>query len=130
MRLGHAKNSRIFEEWYLTFGDESYKNAELAALGVVQEIETRVELKKCWQCGMDIPDTEDRCLNCQAAVSGKTLQEDVREKGELEDLKFQFRNMETMLMVLIQALGEDPKLREHIKVLASKGVEPFIELLE
>ncbi|MBY8997613.1 MAG: hypothetical protein KGD60_07765, partial [Candidatus Thorarchaeota archaeon] len=81
-------------------------------------------------CGIDIPDTEDRCLNCQAAVSGRTLQEDVREKGELENLKFQLGNVETLLTVLVQAISEDPKLKRHIKKLASKGMEPFIDLLD
>ena len=50
---------------------------------------------------MDIPATEDRCLNCHAPVSGKTLQEDVREKGELDSLKFELRNVELLLEILV-----------------------------
>ncbi len=52
---------------------------------------------------MDIPATENRCVNCHAPISGKTLQEDVREKGELENLKFELANIETNPAVLVEA---------------------------
>ena len=79
---------------------------------------------------MDIPTTEDRCMNCHAPASGKTLQEDVREKGELDSLKFELSNIETLLAVLIEALAEDSVLKERIGNLARKGVPPFLDLLE
>jgi len=129
-RLGHTPDSKIFEGWYFQWGDESQKNAELAALGVYQEADVKVEPKKCWRCGMDIPATEERCMNCHAPASGKTLQEDVREKGELEKLKFELGNIEALLAVLVEALVEHPMLRSRIKNLARKGVEPFMDLIE
>jgi integrase len=129
-RLGHSKHSRTFEQWYLQFGDDSQKVAELAALGKYTEVPVRIEPDKCGRCGMDIPATEDRCMNCHAPISGKTLQEDLREKGELESLKFDLRNIETLLAVLLEALGEDPILKSRITKLSKKGREPFIGLLE
>jgi hypothetical protein len=104
--------------------------AELAALGKYTEVPVRIEPDKCGRCGMDIPATEDRCMNCHAPISGKTLQEDLREKGELESLKFDLRNIETLLAVLLEALGEDPILKSRITKLSKKGREPFIGLLE
>jgi integrase len=129
-RLGHSKSSRIFEQWYLQYGDDSQKNAELKALGIIKDVEVRVQLRKCWRCGTDVPTTEDHCMNCHASASGRTLQEDVREKGELEKLKFDLANIETELAVLVKALGENPKLRKIVKELGSRGVDGFIELLE
>ena len=129
-RLGYTKDSKTFEQWYLQHGDDSQRNEELRALGIVKEIEVKIEPRKCWRCGVDIPDTEGHCTNCQAAVSGKTLFEDVLASSELEDLKFKLGNVETLLSVLVSAICEDSKLREHINALASKGLEPFIDLLE
>ncbi len=128
-RLGHSRHSRTFEQWYLQYGDDSQKVAELAALGKYRELPVKIEPMKCWRCGMDIPATEDRCMNCHAAASGRTLQEDVREKGELEKLKCELGNVETLLEVLVEALADDPKLGSRIKKLSKKGVEPFIELV-
>lgn len=127
-RLGHSRNSRTFEQWYLQYGDDSQKVAELAALGKHRELPVKIEPQKCWRCGTDIPTTEDKCMNCHAAAFGKTLHEDVREKGELENLKFELGNIETLLAVLVKALAEDPLLRRRIKKLSKKGVAPFIEL--
>ncbi|MDF1540219.1 MAG: hypothetical protein P1Q69_15095 [Candidatus Thorarchaeota archaeon] len=79
---------------------------------------------------MDIPVTEDRCMNSHAPVSGKTLQEDVREKGELESLKFELRNIETLLSVLVEALAEDPLLKRRIGQIAGKGIPLFADLLD
>jgi hypothetical protein len=104
--------------------------AELAALGQFTEVSIRIEPDKCWKCGMDIPATEDRCMNCHAPASGKTLQEDLREKGELESLKLDLRNIETLLAVLLEALAEDSLLKERINRLAQQGIPPFIDLLE
>jgi integrase len=129
-RLGHSRHSRTFEQWYLQYGDDSQKVAELAALGKYTEVTVRIEPDKCWRCGMDIPATEDRCMNCHAPASGRTLQEDVREKGELENLKSELGNIETLLTVLVEALAEDPVLKKRIGNLARKGVPPFIDLLE
>ncbi len=129
-RLGHSRHSRTFEQWYLQYGDDSQKVAELSALGKYRELPIKIEPIKCWRCGMDIPATEDRCTNCHAPASGKTLQEDVREKGELEKLKFELGNIETLLVVLVEALAEDPLLKKRISRLAREGVPPFIDLLE
>ncbi len=73
-RLGHSKHSRTFEQWYLQYGDDSQKVAELAALGKYLELPVKIEPVKCWRCGMDIPATEDKYMNCHAAASGRTLQ--------------------------------------------------------
>ncbi len=54
-RLGHSRHSRTFEQWYLQYGDDSQKVAELAALGKYTEVSVRIEPDKCWRCGMDIP---------------------------------------------------------------------------
>ncbi|MDF1541041.1 MAG: hypothetical protein P1Q69_19245, partial [Candidatus Thorarchaeota archaeon] len=69
-------------------------------------------------------------MNCHAPASGKTLHEDVREKGELESPKFELGNIETLLTVLVKALGEDPVLKRRIDDLARKGVPPFLDFLE
>ena len=37
MRLGHAKDSRMFEKFYLTFGAAAYREEELRALGVSEK---------------------------------------------------------------------------------------------
>lgn len=79
---------------------------------------------------MDIPVTENRGMNCHSPCSGKLLQDDVREIGELEHLKFELNNVKTLLAVIFDALGEDPMLRSRINKLARKGVPPFINLLE
>jgi integrase len=129
-RLGHSRHSRTFEQWYLQYGDDSQKVAELAALGKYTEVAVRIELDRCWRCGMDIPATEDRCMNCHAPASGKTLQEDVREKGELDTLKFELKNIEVLLEVLLKALSDDPMLKSRISSLARKGIPPFIDLLD
>jgi len=129
-RLGHSRHSRTFEQWYLQFGDDSQNVAELAALGKYTEVPVRIEPNKCGRCGMDIPATEDRCMNCHAPASGKTLQEDLREKGELESLKLDLRNIETLLAVLLEALAEDSLLKERIRRLAQQGIPPFVDLLE
>ncbi len=129
-RLGHSRHSRTFEQWYLQYGDDSQKIAELAALGKYVELPIKIEPLKCWRCGMDIPAAEDRCMNCHAAASGKTLQEDVRETGELESLKSEMENIETLLAVLVEALADDPILKKRINRLAGDGRPPFIDLLE
>jgi len=129
-RLGHSRHSRTFEQWYLQYGDDSQKVAELTALGKYTDVFVRIEPDKCWRCGMDIPATEDRCMDCNAPASGKTLQEDVREKGELDTLKFELKNIEVLLEVLLKALTDDPMLRKRINQLAGNGVPPFIDLLE
>ncbi len=104
--------------------------AELAALGKYLELPAKIEPQKCWRCGIDFPSTEDRCMNRHTAASGKTLQEDVREKGELEKLKFELGNIETLLAVLVEALAEDPLFKKRIGRLAREGVPHFIDLLE
>ncbi len=51
----------------------------------------------------------------------------MREKGDLEKLKFELGNIETLLTVLVEALALNPILSKRIKNLSKKGVEPFIE---
>lgn len=59
------------------------------ALGIFREIKVNDEPRKCWRCGLDIPVTDDRCTNCHTPISEKTLQKGAKEKGELENLKFE-----------------------------------------
>lgn len=95
-RLGHTADSKIFESWYFQWGDQSQQNAELAALGVYQEVDVQPKPKRCWRCGIAIPNSEAHCLNCTAPASGKTLLEDVRAQEEFEELKERVQRLEGM----------------------------------
>jgi integrase len=122
MRLGHAKNSRIFEQWRLQHGDDSQKRAELAALGVIQEIEVRTEPEKCWRCGIDIPDTERHCLNCHAPTSKQALQEDIQETSELRS---ELDTMKAAIGLFAEVLSQDPEIKKRIRALLDKGVTVY-----
>lgn len=158
LRIGHARNSAVLETYYDFRDAEDQEKAQKKAKGIVAPDDdfSRLTCDRCDtlnEVGIDVCEKCSYPLTADARkreydAQKKRLSEELSEEfegqrremelrmdtledatNEIEQLKFQLGNVETLLSVLLQALSEDVRLKKHIEKLASKGVEPFIDLL-
>jgi len=94
-RLGLSPNSRAFQG-YKHHSRKKVRSGYLQLMGVVDSEHKPVKLApyvKCYACGMQIAETDNRCFNCGVEFSSEKIEElkhgrDLREK--LNELKGRF----------------------------------------